>query len=191
MSGLRALYGSRLYEQPKHAHVPASIAGFLERPGQLGVEIGFDHGMCLLDRARRFPEWKQLGVEIRERQVTAVAPHAPPNALVLRVDGRTLLGNLLPDACIDALYLLFPTPPKRASHTLLTTGFRDQVVRTLKPEAAFWFKTDVPELADAFDALFPWATAPPPPLGVELSRRERVCQRDGTPVFTRCVRHPS
>lgn len=190
MSGLRALYGSRLYEQPKHAHVPASIRDFLARPERLAVEIGFDHGMCLLDRARSFPEWKQLGVEIRERQVELVRPNAPANGLVLRVDGRTLLGNLLPDACIDALYLLFPTPPTRASHTLLTPGFHDAVMRTLKPEAPFWFKTDVPNLAAAFDALFEWKPAPAPPLGAELSRRERVCQRDGTPVFARCVGRP-
>lgn len=156
-------------------------------PGALAVEIGFDHGMCLLDRSRRFPEWKQLGVEIRERQVEAVRPNCPPNALVLRVDGRTLLGNLLPESCIDALYLLFPTPPKRESHTLLTPGFRDQVARTLKPEAPFWFKTDVPELAAAFDSLFPWDAVAAPPIGTELSRRERVCQRDGTLVFSRCV----
>ena len=184
------MYGTRLFDQPEHAAVRERLGAFLARPGPLAVEIGFDHGMCILDRARRFPETRQLGVELREQRVLAAAENAPENCLLLRMDARTLFTVLLPGASVQWVYLLFPTPPSTPKRVLLSEGFAAAVERALVPGGVLWFATDVPELDAVARALFPWPAAPPPPLGVELSRRERVCRRDGLPVYRMCVARP-
>jgi tRNA G46 methylase TrmB len=187
MAELSAMYGTRLFDQPEHAAVKARLAAFLACPGPLGVEIGFDHGMCILDRARRFPATRQLGVELREARVLAAAEHAPDNCLLLRMDARTLFTALLPDASVCWVYLLFPTPPSAPKRALLSPAFAAAVERVLEPGGTLWFASDVAALAEEARALFPWPEAPPPPLGTELSRRERVCRRDGLAVHRLCV----
>jgi tRNA G46 methylase TrmB len=190
MAHLRAMYGTRLFDQPRHAAVRERLAAFVAGPGPLGVEIGFDHGMCILDRARRFPEIRHLGVELREARVRAAAAHAPANCLLLRIDARTLFEALLPPASVDHVYLLFPTPPTHPSRVLLSPAFGDRVALAMKPGGALWFATDVPALYDDARGAFPWPEGPPPPLGTELSRRERVCRRDGLPQLRLCLRRP-
>jgi tRNA G46 methylase TrmB len=106
------------------------------------------------------------------------------------MDGRALVGSLLPDDSIHALYLLFPTPHADARRHLVSPAFAEAVRRVLRPAAPLWFATDRVDLAEAFDACFPWSAAAPPPLGAELSRRERVCRRDGLAVYRRCVARP-
>lgn len=184
------MYGTRLFDQPEHAARRDELRSFLGRPGPLAVEIGFDHGMCILDRARLFPDSRQLGVEIREARVEAARPHAPPNCLLTRIDGRTLVSALLPEASVSWVYILFPTPPTSPKRALLTPGFAAALERVLVPGGVLWFRTDVPALFDAARELFPWPEAPPPPLGAELSRRERVCRRDEIAVSTWCVARP-
>ena len=186
------MYGTRLFDRPEHAEVKHRLLEFVARPGPLGLEIGFDHGMCALDRARCFPTVRQLGVELREARVQAAAANAPDNCLLLRMDGRTLVTALLPDASVDWLYILFPTPPSSPKRALLTPVFARSVERVLRPGGSLWFATDRPELADVVDQLFCWpAAAAPPPLGSQLSRRERVCRRDETAVFRRCLVRPA
>ncbi|GDX80002.1 hypothetical protein LBMAG42_18130 [Deltaproteobacteria bacterium] len=187
MAELSTMYGTRLFDQPRHAAVRARLDAFVSRPAPLGLEIGFDHGMCILDRARRFPAQNHLGVELREARVEAAAANAPDNCLLLRIDARTLCVALLPDASIDWIYLLFPTPPSAPKRALLSREFAAGVSRVLKPGGVLWFATDVEALYREARSLFPWPDAPPPPLGVELSRRERVCRRDGIEVFRLCV----
>ncbi len=190
MSGSSAMYGTRLFDQPEHAGVRAQVQEFVGRPGPLGVEIGFDHGMCILDRARRFPEVRHLGVELREARVAAAAPHAPANCRLWRIDGRTLFAALLPESCVDWVYVLFPTPPSGPKRALLTPAFAEAVARALRPGGVVGLRTDVPALAAEARRVFPWREAGPPPLGEALSRRERVCRRDGIEVFTLCVERP-
>ncbi len=184
------LYGSLLYERPEHAGTVATIRAFAARPGPLGLEVGFDHGMCILDRARRFPGANWLGVEIRRRRVEAAARHAPANCLLARVDGRALLATVLPAASVDWLYLYFPTPHEDR-RALLSAEFVASCHRALKPGGAVYLRTDVATLHAAASVLFAgWPEAAPPPVGEERSRRERVCQRDGLPVFDLCVSPP-
>jgi len=184
------LYGSLLFERPEHRGTVARVESFLSRPGPLGVEIGFDHGMCLLDRARRFPAANWLGAEVRRRRVDAVSRHAPENCLPLRVDGRALLA-LLPPGRVDWLYVLFPTP-FGDRRELFSPEFGEVVARSLRPGGIVYIRTDVATLhASATAVLGSWARSEPPPLGTELSRRERVCARDGIAVYDLCVRSKS
>lgn len=184
------LYGSLLFQQPQHRETVFRIENFLSRPGSLGLEIGFDHGMCLLDRARRFPEANWMGAEVRRRRVDAVSRHAPENCLPLRVDARALLAHL-PPARVDWLYVLFPTP-FGDRRELFSPEFGEVVARSLKPGGIFYLRTDVATLHDSASALFDgWSPSEAPPLGVELSRRERICARDGLAIHDLCVRRRS
>jgi tRNA G46 methylase TrmB len=181
------LFGSLLYEQPAHRPEKERILSFLEAPGPVALEIGFDHGMRLLDHARRWPEVRWLGVEIRKRRVDAAAAHAPPNAMLLRADARTLLAGVIPPGRLSAIYVLFPTPSDDPRHLLITATTVRLFERSLAANGAMHLATDVASMARWIDSAFAgWTRLPReagPPMGPELSRRERVCARDGRSVW--------
>lgn len=180
-----ALGGSRLLDQPAHAVQRARIAAFVAQPGPLAVEVGFDHGITLLSHARAFPDWRRLGVEIRRRRVAAVQPHVPENCLAERLDARTLFSSGLADGAVDRVEVWFPTPSLKARHLLWTPHFVADVARALRPCGVLHVVTDVPALRDLVQVLTEgWPEAPAPPRTPDLSRRERVCRRDGLPVWT-------
>ncbi len=185
------LGGTALYDQPRHADARARLDTFVAGAGPLAVEIGFDHGMRILDHARRWPDIRWLGLEIRKRRVAAAAPHAPPNCLLWRADARTVFTALLPDARVSWVYILFPTPTENPRHLLLTPPFVAAVAHTLAPDGAVYLATDVKGLHDHAAALLDgWPEAPMPPMGPVLSRRERVCARDSLPVYRLCRGKP-
>jgi tRNA G46 methylase TrmB len=186
-----ALSGSLLFTRPEHAEKLRRLEAFLAPEGPVALEIGFDHGMCILDRARRFPAIRQLGLEIRARQVERVAPHAPENCLLWHVDARTVIASVLPDARLDTVYAWFPTPTTHGRHLLFTPELVLDLARVLRPGGVVHVKTDVPGYAAHLRSLFAgWPEGAAPPLGEELSRRERVCRRDGIAVVTLCVERP-
>lgn len=178
------LGGSLLYERPEHAATASRVRAFLDGSAPAYLEIGFDHGMKLLDHARRWPEARWLGVEIRRRRVEAAAPHAPPNALLLRADARALLATLVPAGRLNGVYVLFPTPATNPRHLLLTPALVEALRRSLSAHGVVHVATDVEGMFAHAASLFAgWPTAEPPPMGPVLSRRERVCRRDGLPVW--------
>ncbi len=189
-----ALGGSLLYDQPRHAALRAEILAFVAPGSPVAVEVGFDHGITLLDNARTFPSWRWLGVELRRHRVEAVRGHAEahlPNCLPLRLDARTLFAALLPDDSVDRVDILFPTPVVKGHHLLVTDAFVADVARVLKPDGVLLLMTDVEGLDTWMGACFAeWRPVPVPPRALELSRRERVCRRDGLPVWTRSLAPP-
>ena len=178
-----ALGGSRLLELPQYAGQRARLVGYAGGPGPRALEIGFDHGITLLANARAMPGWRWLGVEIRRRRVAAVQPHLPANCLAERLDARILLASGIVDASLDRVDILFPTPPLKGRHMLFTPDLVVDIRRCLTPGGVVQVATDVPGLAALVRRLFvDWSTAERPPAGPELSRRERICRRDGVPV---------
>ena len=179
-----AMGGSLLLDLPQYAPLKAELAAFIDQPGPLAVEVGFDHGITLLDHARCFPTWRWLGVEIREKQVLAVRPNAPPNCLPLRLDARTLLSCGLLNQRVDRVDVRFPTPALKGRHLLWTPAFVADLAACLRPGGVVTIATDVPALATLIADLFAgWKPVAAPPRGAALSRRERVCQRDGVAVW--------
>lgn len=183
-----ALGGSRLFDQPRYRAEVEVFRAFIEPPGPLAVEIGFDHGMRLLDLARRQPDVRWLGLEVRERRVLAVAPHCPGNCMVWRADARTVFRVLMPPGRVSRVDVLFPTPwwdeKHREKRLLLTPVFLLDLERALAPDGCVHVATDVGPYFEHVEALFAaWRAVEPPTMGEALSRRERVCARDGLPVW--------
>lgn len=191
-----ALYGSLLYDQPAHVVARDTLVAFAAPdPRPLRVEVGFDHGMCLLDHARRWPEVRWLGFELRERRVEAVRRHAPPNCLPWRGDVRAAFAGLLPEGCVDRVDVLFPDPvwveSRRARHLLFTPVFVAILQRVLRSPGEggpvggiVHVATDVEGYFRWIEGLFvEWRAVEAPAMGPVLSRRERICRRDGAPVW--------
>lgn len=178
------LSGSRLYDQPEHAAFAERVRAFCAPgPAPLCLEIGVDRGYRLLGHARRWPERRWLGVEIR-RTVQAAAEGAPDNALLIRGDARAVLSALVPPGGLSRVDLLFPTPSDDPRHLLLTPVFVSLLASRLAAGGVLLFATDVPGMARWAEALLAgWARVDEPPSGPVRSRREKVCARTGRPVW--------
>lgn len=177
-----AMHGSLLWERPEHAAAREALLAFVAGPGPLAVEVGVDHAMCILDHARRWPETRWLGLELRKRRVAAASPHAPPNCRLVAGDARAVL-PLLPDHRVDRVDVWFPTPATDPRHLLFGPAFVATLARVLRPGGVLAVASDVAPLhAWIAGWLAAWTPADPPPRGPVLSRRERVCRRDGLPV---------
>jgi tRNA (guanine-N(7)-)-methyltransferase len=188
IDGVRgALGGSRLFEQPRHRAELDRFLAFLDPSGPVAVEIGFDHGHRLLDHARRWPEIRWVGLEVRRHRVADLAAQAPPNLLPWRADARTVFASLMPQGRVSRVDVLFPTPwwdeGKRARRLLLTAPFLDDLRRALAPGGVVHVATDVAPYFDHVRGLFTaWRPTDPPAAGEARSRRERVCAREGIPI---------
>jgi tRNA G46 methylase TrmB len=186
---VHAVGGSLILDQPAFADVRAALDAFVAPGPPLAVEVGFDHGINLLAHARDFPGWRWLGVELRRARVRAVADNAPPNCLPLRLDARTLFAAALPAGRVQRVDILFPTPVLRPGHTIFTEAFVADLARALAPAGVLRVMTDVPALDAQICALLAgWRPSAPPPRSAALSRRERVCLRDGVAFSERCFR---
>ncbi len=187
---ISALSGSRLFESGRCAGEVQAVLDFLARPCPASLEIGFDHGMCLLDRARGMPDHLHLGVEIREARVQRLQPHVPRNCLAWRADARAALATVIPAGRLAAIYVLFPDPvwteAHRQRHLLFSPAFLRLCAAALEPAGVLHVATDIHPYFEWISGLFlaaSWKLAHPPPLGAELSRRDRVCTRDKIPVY--------
>lgn len=178
-----ALNGSLLLAQPRHRAEVERLHAFLEAPGPAALEVGVDHGTVLIDHARQRPDWRWIGLEVRRRKVEKAAPHAPDNALLWAADARTVLAGAMPEARLDRIDILFPTPVTNPRHVLFTDGFVADLRRALRPGGVVTVASDVPGLfAWIAERFAGWQAAEAPWRGAVRSRRERVCVRDGIPV---------
>jgi tRNA G46 methylase TrmB len=178
-----ALNGSLLLQQPRHRHEVQRLHAFVQAPGPVALEIGVDHGTVLIDHARRRPDWRWIGLEVRKRKVAKAAPHAPDNALLWAADARTVLATAMPAGRLSRVDVLFPTPVTDPRHLLFTEAFVDDLARAMAPDGVLTVASDVPGLfAYIAGLLSGWQPVAEPWRGPVRSRRERVCVRDGLPV---------
>lgn len=138
------------------------------RSASLAVEIGPGLGEFLVAMAQAHPERDFFAIEhVRSRVAhieNELQRYRIKNARVLHADAKFALA-LLPDACVDSVYVQFPDPWwKRRHHRrrLLTPSFVAQVRRVLRPGATLELVTDV---AEYFERARPILDADP---GLEL-----------------------
>jgi tRNA (guanine-N7-)-methyltransferase len=121
------------------------------------MEIGFGGGEHSLAQAAAHPQAALIACEVFENGICSLlgklvpeggeadAP-LPENLRLWTQDARVLL-RVLPDACLDRLFLMFPDPWPKARHAkrrFVHPGQIEAVARVLKPGAEWRVASDDP-----------------------------------------------
>jgi tRNA (guanine-N7-)-methyltransferase len=165
----------------------------------LEIEIGFGRGDFLLDRALRYPQRLLLGYETRTQATRLCLQRVERLALhslwLSDDDARFSLPRILPDARIDAVYILFPDPWWKAQHKvkrLFSPPFVDLLAAKMRPGGLLLFKSDVQEYGELVRYLVEQQGAflpHDPTLATQIgdyvpTHREFWCRQRGLQVYT-------
>jgi tRNA (guanine-N7-)-methyltransferase len=115
------------------------------------LEIGFGGGEHIAHQAVLHPDVSFIGAEAFQNGVAKLLAHAEEKAISnLRIhhgDARELL-EVLPAACFERIYLLYPDPwPKerQKKRRFVTPGTLGHFDRLLVPGGLFLFASDIPD----------------------------------------------
>ena len=145
----------RLAMLPSHADGP--LAAFPEPPRALWLEVGCGSGEHALALIARNPEAGVIACEPFENGLCSLLSRLvpegheadaplPANLLLWPADARVLL-RLLPEECLDKLFLLFPDPWPKARHAkrrFVHPALLPVLARVLRPGAEWRIATDDP-----------------------------------------------
>ncbi len=177
----------------------APLAAFAPGPQQLWLEVGFGGGEHALAQAASHPDAALIACEVFVNGICSLlsplvaegaeATGPLPGNLRLWTDDARILLRLLPDACLDRLFLLFPDPWPKARHAkrrFVHPAALPLLARVLKPGAEWRVASDDPTYQDwvtqvmADQALFaPAAPATVRPEGWPGTRYEAKALRAG------------
>lgn len=165
----------------------------------LWLEVGFGGGEHALAQAAANPGAGLIASEVFENGLCSLLGHLvpeggeasaplPPNLLVWPQDARHLLG-LLPEGCLDRLFLLFPDPWPKARHAkrrFVNPPLLPLVARALRPGGEWRIASDDPTyqawVVDVMAGQRLFAAAPPAterPAGWPGTRYEAKALREG------------
>ena len=120
---------------------------------QTFLEIGFGNGEHLLQTAQTNPKALCLGAEVFINGIATLVRslelHNVANVQVWEGDGRKLMA-ILPPACLDKLFILYPDPWHKKRHhkrRLINKEFLTHCLRVLKPQGTITVATDWQEYA--------------------------------------------
>ena len=160
------------------------------------IEIGYGGGEHLARLAEENPETGFVGCEVFTggigKMLQKIAAQGLKNISLFTEDAFRLL-QVLPDASIDGVYLLYPDPwPKSRHHKrrFVSKTTLDELARVLKPQGFFRFATDIEDYANWTLAHilrhegFEWPPCPPgswhnPFSGWQPTRYEEKARREG------------
>jgi tRNA (guanine-N7-)-methyltransferase len=122
--------------------------------GRIELEIGYGGGEHLARIAGENPATGFIGCEVFSggiaKLLEAIDTRGLANARLFTDDALKLLVKL-PDASLDAAYLLYPDPwPKTRHHKrrFVSPTTLDELARVLRPGSVFRFATDIEDYAD-------------------------------------------
>ena len=125
---------------------PASL--FAPRPERIWLEIGFGGGEHLAAQAAAHPEVGLIGCEPFiggvARLLSLLAAQGLTNIRLFTDDARLLL-QVLPDACLERIFVLFPDPwPKTRHHKrrIVNAATAAEFARLLRPGGEVRLATD-------------------------------------------------
>jgi tRNA (guanine-N7-)-methyltransferase len=134
--------------------VPPDLIGL---PAPLWLEIGFGGGEHALSQVRAHPDATLIACEVFENGIcsllSALVPEgaeadAPlPANLRLWTDDARMLLRMLPDHCLERLFLLFPDPWPKARHAkrrFVHPAIVPLLARVMKPDAEWRIASDDP-----------------------------------------------
>lgn len=121
---------------------------------RIELEIGYGGGEHLARIAQQSPDTGFIGCEVFSggiaKLLQAISENDLANIRLFTDDALKLLVKL-PDASLDAVYLLYPDPwPKTRHHKrrFVSPTTLAELARVLKPGATFRFATDIEDYAD-------------------------------------------
>lgn len=144
-----SLSGIDAVENPRREAIDASAIFGDGRP--LWLEVGFGGGEHLVHQARNRPDAGLIGCEPYINGVAMalgrIRAAGVENIRIHPGDVRDLF-DVLPDACLDRAFLLYPDPWPKARHhrrRFVTPEHLDPLARVLRPGAEFRVATDIPD----------------------------------------------
>ena len=124
------------------------------RRAPLEIEIGAGKGEFILEYASANPERNFLAIELSGTVGRLLAVRCGraelPNVRVARMDARTLVNLMLPDASVAAYHIYYPDPwPKERhiKHRMVSPTFVRNLSRTLNDDGAVFAASDVKDWA--------------------------------------------
>jgi len=186
--------------------LPDPAAGAIDplalMPGakQVWLEIGFGGGEHLAAQAARHPDALMIGCEPFLNGVGSALRHIDEGELKnvrIHTDDARAVVDVLPDASLDRIMILFPDPWHKARHNkrrLIQDDFVGALARVLKPGGRLRFVTDWKDYADwalerflrtprlhwLADEADDWRLAPPDHV---ITRYEEKKLGDTAPIF--------
>jgi tRNA (guanine-N7-)-methyltransferase len=169
---------------------PEAIFG---RRAPLEVEIGAGRGDFMLEYAAANPATNFLAIELSGTVGQLLAMRCGraelPNVRVAKMDARTLVNLMLPDASVAAFHIYYPDPwPKERhiKHRMVSPFFVRSLARTLADDGAVFAASDVKEWAEEIFAMladggFRRIDREPP--GARRSAFGRKYMAQGKPVY--------
>jgi tRNA (guanine-N7-)-methyltransferase len=139
------------------ARAATPLAAFAPGLRDLWLEVGFGGGEHALAQTATHPDAALIACEVFDNGICSLLSRlvpegeeaaAPvPGNLLLWVDDARVLLRLLPDACLDRLFLLFPDPWPKARHAKRRFVHPAQIpllARVLRPGAEWRVASDDP-----------------------------------------------
>jgi tRNA (guanine-N7-)-methyltransferase len=184
------------------AHREKGIQSLISLGKELGdfdvIEVGSNRGRFLFQTAKKNPELRYLGIEMRKKWVRLALEDARDymgqNLSYLIADARLALPILASRRSVRTLFVLYPDPWWKGRHhhrRVLDVPFLQLVSELLTEEGLFVIKTDVKGLYYSISDLVkevgsltivpPWEWPEEREWG--QSCREGKCMRDGTATY--------
>ena len=186
--------------------VPADNLFSIDPPAMFGrrapveIEIGAGKGEFIIERSAGFPERNFIAVQPSSTIPRVLAVRCGraglDNLRVVRMDARTLVNLMLPDASVACYHIYYPDPwPKERhiKHRLFTPTLAASLFRTVEPGAITYVATDVREYAGE---IFPmmlaagFIRAVEAAPGAERTGFARKYVAAGKPVYSASFRRP-
>lgn len=143
-----SLSGVTVEENPARAVIDP-VAVFGARP--IWLEVGFGGGEHLVHMAAMYPDIGIIGCEPFVNGIAMllgkIRKAGVENLRIHPGDVRDLF-DVLPDACVDKVFLNYPDPWPKARHhrrRFVTQGYLQALARVMTPGAEFRVATDIPD----------------------------------------------
>lgn len=142
----------------KHADFPFpgwDHSTLFDRPQPIKIEYCSGNGLWLVEKAKIYPNFNWVGVDIdfeRVRKIWIKAKKADlSNLFIVCGDALTLSSHYIPSESIEEIFINFPDPwPKKRhhKHRIIQNQFVKEIERTLKPKGKMTFVTDDEDYRD-------------------------------------------